>query len=334
VISSAYQTRTAQRAESALALVAVERDELRARLGAADFAGQVASRSAAPAPKGTATSTAAQPGASPMAEPALRRTAWAAASAINVALESPTGKAVFVRQEVLRAENRFRRLFDEMQLSREQREWMRQQFKSYAEAKLDYYETVRAAGFGPMNPPQDPKVLLELLRMENQVDSAFAQNLRGVLGDDGARKFADYGKLVPAWNVAEQLAGRLYDTGDPLTPTQAREFVAVLQNNPYRVGTDNLPGSTLAGEAVVLDGARGLSNLVHGDLMMPGLAWNAPITDAALDRARGILTPRQIAALRVLQAQQVASYQLAPPAAKGAAPEDALAIFRKGKPPN
>jgi RNA polymerase sigma factor (sigma-70 family) len=335
VITSVYQTRTAQQAESVLALVVTERDQLRARLSTAESVGNATLRAAAPTHKNSvATRPVSEPAASPVADPALRREAWAATSAINVALESATGKAAFVKQEVLRAEDRFRRLFDEMQLSPEQRESMHQQFKRYAEAKLEYYETVRAAGFGPMNPPQDPKVLLELLRMEDRVDSAFMQDVRRVLGDDGARKFVEYRKLVPAFNVAEQLAGRLHDTGEPLTPSQARGLVEVLQKNPYHASTDDSPGSTLAGEAVALGGARAHSNLVHGDLMMPGLAWNAPITDAALVPMQGILTSVQIAALRELQAQQAAGYRLAPPSAKGATPEEALALYRNSKPLN
>lgn len=332
VISSVFQMRTAARAEAALAQVATERDQLRARLSVSDSTNQathqaIASPSTAPTP-----GSAAGPAASATAEPAARRTAWAAGSAINVALESPKGKEAFVRQEVLRAEDRFRGLFDAMQLPPEQRERMRQQFQRYAEAKLDYYETVHAAGFGPMNPPQDPKVLLELLRMEHGVDSAFAQSIRTALGDDGARKFWDYQRSVPAINVAEQLAGRLYDTGEPLTSAQARGLIDALQQNPYRAGTATSPGSTLGGAAVALGGALVLSNLVYGDIMMPGLAWRMPITDAALERVHGLLTPRQFAALRDLQSQQAVSYRLAPPVPTGATPEDALALYRAGQP--
>lgn len=155
-----------------------------------------------------------------------------------------------------------------------------------------------------------------------------------MLGEDGARRFADHRKLVPALNVTEQLAGRLYDTGEPLTAVQARGLLEVLQNNPYRAGTETSPGSTFAGEVVALRGAMALSNLVYGDLMMPGLAWSAPITDATLERAQPILTQRQVAALRELQSKQAANYQLAPPAAQGATLEDALALYRKSQHPN
>jgi hypothetical protein len=67
--------------------------------------------------------------------------------------------------------------------------------------------------------------------------------------------------------------------------------------------------------------------------MMPGLAWATPITDAALERMQSILTPRQFSALRELQAQQAASYKLAPPSPKGATSEEALALYRKSPPP-
>lgn len=328
IVTSVYQFRTAQQAESNLALVTTERDQLRARLGQLDpKRTPPTAASTAQAASNSASSTV--PADSDPTSAAARRAAWAATSAINVALETPAGKAAFVRQEVLRAEERFRRLFDEMQLSPEQRAAMRQQFQRYAEAKLDYYDIVRSAGFGPMNPPQDPKVLLDLLRMEQRVDSTFAQDVSGVLGDDGARQFWSYRKSVPALNVTEQLAGQLYTTGDPLTSTQARGLMDALQANPYRAASETSPGSTFGGEALTLDGAKVLSNLVHGDLMMPGMAWSAPVTDAAIERAQSILTPGQLAALRELQARQAASYKLAPPPVKGATPEEALALYRQ-----
>lgn len=329
IVSSVYQLRTTQQAESNLALVTTERDQLRARLGLLESkkTPQTNASAAQVAPHSAPSPAAAS---SDPTSAAARRAAWAATSAINVALESPAGKAAFVRQEVLRAEERFRRLFDQMLLSPEQRAAIREQFQRYAEAKLEYYDIVRSAGFGPMNPPQDPKVLLDLLRMEERVDSTFAQNLNGVLGEDGTRQFWAYRKTVPVLNVTDQLAGQLSGTGEPLSATQARGLVEVLQANPYRAGSETSPGSMIGGESVALDGARVLSNLVHGDLMMPGLAWSAPVTDAAIERAQAILSPGQIAALRELQAQQAASYKLAPPPPKGATPKEALALSRQG----
>lgn len=330
IASSIFHHKAARQAESGLALVATERDQLRARLAAFDSAGQIVGTAISPtATPQPATNSAASQATSSSTTSAQRQAAWAVGSALNLALEKPDGKAAFVRQEVLRAEDRFRRLFDELQLSPEQRAAMQQLFQRYAEAKLDYYETVRAEGFGPMNPPQDPKVLLELLRMEDRLDATFARDLRHALGEEGASKFADFRRLVPVANVAEQLAGRLYTTKEPLTAVQATGLMAILQAHPYQPGTTTLPGSTFAGEALGLGSTNARSNLVHGDLMMPGLAWSAPITDAALDRAQAVLTPRQIAALRELQAQQAASYKLSPPAPKGATLEDALALHKK-----
>lgn len=90
----------------------------------------------------------------------------------------------------------------------------------------------------------------------------------------------------------------------------------------------------MSNTTVDLGGTQAISNVAQGDLMMPGLAWVAPVTDAAVKRAQELLTPRQMIALRQLQAQQTASYRLAPPAAQGATPEDALALYRKNKAPN
>lgn len=330
-VSSVYQLRTVHQKESELARLTTERDQLRGRVMQLEKKSTPQARDAIPAAATNSTSPA-QPGRSDPTSAAARQRAWTTTSAINVALNSPQGKAAFIRQEVLRAEERFQPLFVELKLSPEQRTAMREQLQRYAEAKLEYYEAVRNQGFGPMNPPQDPKVLLELLRMEQGVDSTFASDLRTVLGDESARQFWDYRKTVPALNLTEQLAGQLAQTTEPLTSGQSRGLVVTLQANPYREGSSTSPGSTIGGELVSLDGARILSNLVHGDLMMPGLAWSAPITDAALEQAKTILSPGQIAALRELQARQAASYKLAPPPEKGATPEDALAASKQASP--
>jgi RNA polymerase sigma factor (sigma-70 family) len=326
--TAVHYSRRVDGAEEKLAILTRERDDLRARFAATQRS--VADRKGVAAP-------------SPMEQPpsaltsfqdaAKRVAAWQATSPINSALERPEARTAFVQQEVLRARARFERFFRADGVTEDKQMEIEKHLRNYAEAMLDYYSSVRAQGFGPMNPPEDPKVLLELLRMEEQVTSDFARGVRNVLGDAGAKRFADYQRGVPENNVADRLAGQLSATETPLTAPQALQLIEILKVNRYDKNGPPSPGNTLGGTFLSpdkIDAAMKLSNLVNGSLIMPGrLAWQAPVTDAALAQAQTILSPAQLAALRQLQAEQLANYSLAPPVPKGATPEQALALFRK-----
>ena len=62
---------------------------------------------------------------------------------------------------------------------------------------------------------------------------------------------------------------------------------------------------------IEVDGVELASGVTLGEAVYGA---STPITDAALERAQGILTPRHIAALRELQGQQAANSFLANPA--------------------
>lgn len=337
VFSALRDSGRVREATATIVSISAERDELKERLGALsrerNDIGDAGSDATTGGPKPSTPRVASLSMPAHSHDAAYRSAAWGLTSPVNLALEHPEARAAFVQQEVLRAMARFGHFFKSTGISSEVQGEIGKHFNAYAEAMLDYYSAVRAQGFGPMNPPQDPNVLVELLRMENDVVARFTDDLRVVLGDERTKQFIEYQKSVPEINVADQLAAQLYATDVPLTGPQALQLVQLLKDSRHDGDTKPSPTNTMNGTFVSsesLGAAVQFSNLVTGSLMMPGrLTWAAPITDAAIARAQTILAPTQLQALRQLQAQQVAQYQLAPPTPKGATPEQALQIVRK-----
>jgi RNA polymerase sigma factor (sigma-70 family) len=218
IVAALHQANVAQESKSALAAIAVERDTLRARLLSADRAPNESKASSIPTRNDAETQRNVSSTAIEHDVTAATPTkAWQTISPVNQAFESPETRDAFVTQEVLRAEAKFRRFFATAGLSAAQEAALRAQFRSLSEAMVEYYLLVRNQGFGPMNPPQNPKVLAELLRMENDILTGFSSGVRGVLGDARYQEFAADWKTIRERNVSEELAGRLYYTGTPLT---------------------------------------------------------------------------------------------------------------------
>jgi hypothetical protein len=117
-------------------------------------------------------------------------------------------------------------------------------------------------------------------------------------------------------NLTDQLASQLSTTDNPLTAQQADQMIQVLKANPFSAAPTPSSANTLNGTFIsnsILDNAKGESNIVNGDIMMPSLDWQAPVSDAAIADAKSVLTPAQLAVLQQIQAQQVVQYQMAPP---------------------
>jgi RNA polymerase sigma factor (sigma-70 family) len=310
----------AWRAREALASansIRAEREQLRGSLQAAEKRAEQAGAELAAARRRLAEQPAIASG-QPDAKSA-RAGAWQATSPVNYALDHPEGRSAFIDQEVSRSKTKFARFFKVAGLSPDEQERFLAIMKNFAEAKLDLTASVRDQGFGPNNVPQDPQALTTLFTLDSQMDAEYMGNLRALLGDDRFKQFSTYRRSLPEWNVADQLAGQLYDSDAPLTSEQAQQLVRVLRDNRYDKKATPTPTNTVNGTFIpdgAYVGAVKQSNMAFGDIMMPNIDWAAPVTDAAMTRVGTVLAPTQLAALRRLQAQQAAQLLLAPPPPK------------------
>jgi RNA polymerase sigma factor (sigma-70 family) len=304
--SALYQAGAKREAEAEAASVTRERDALQARLAALEKrVRQSDSRIAAVSKETGAASpptAAAAPNQLALQNPAL-----------EYVLEHPETHAAFVEQDMLRMKLRYGGFFKAAGLSAEQQERVLSVMKETRASQLDIMVALHTQGFGRNN-HENPEAVTKMV-VESARD-AFRQrdaSLRAVLGDEGLKAMQKYQGTMYDRNVAEQMAGRLYSTDEPLTAQQAERLMQVLAENPYQRRAGSLPGNTVNGMEISeeLYTARYAQAMKEGG--MSRLDWQAPVTDAALARAQAVLTPTQLTVLKQVQATQAVQFQLAPP---------------------
>jgi hypothetical protein len=299
--SAIYQSKAAREAAATVASVTAERDALRVRMTELEKRAQQSDTSlaatqnelhAAPKP---AEASAPNPGASP--NPAL-----------DYVLDHPETHAAFIEQGVLRVKARYDGFFKTAGLSPEQQERVLNAFKEARAVQLDILGALHAQGYDRGN-TGNSEILAKSAweAMQRRQDE-----IRAALGDEGFKAFNQFANTISARNVAEQMAGRLYNTNEPLTAQQADRLVEILGQNRLNLKAGSAPGNTVNGTVI--------TQQLHADRLTQALQqggaspldWQLPVTDAAIARAHSVLTPTQLAALKQVQAEQAVQFQLAP----------------------
>lgn len=232
--------------------------------------------------------------------------------AMDHVLERPELHAAFVEQQALRIKARYERFLASAGLTPAQQERFLQEMKEGAARELDVMAVLHEQGYGVGNLPKDDAARAQMQKLITDMNETFRARLTEVLGPEGTKRFAQYSATIPERNVADQLAGQLYHTAEPLTAQQATQLAQVLAQNRFAPGPQASPTTTLNGtfiEPVMFQGRMGQAMQQGGMSLMD---WSAPITDAALAKAKPLLSPAQFAALQRMQAQQVTQFQLAP----------------------
>ncbi len=302
--SAVYQARASREAAAAVVNVTAERDALRARVAALEK--RVQQMETNPAVTQKEPATAPKP-----AEAAALRQGASQNPALDYVLEHPETHAAFIEQFMLRAKMRYDGFFKTAGFSAEQQERVWNVLKETRAASLDILGALHAQGYD-RGDSENPEMLVNFTR---EAYGRREAGLRAALGDEGFQAFQQYAGTIAARNVAEQMAGRLYDTNEPLTAQQAKQLVEVLAQNPFNPRAGPAPGNTVNGTVISqqLYQARFAQALQQGGASP--LDWQAPVTDAAIARAQSALTPSQFAALKQLQVSQAVQFQLAPPEA-------------------
>lgn len=303
--SAIYQAKASRQAAATAASVMSERDALRARVAAMEKRGQ----------KSGATSVAQKEagGATQAPDAPAPRQAASENAALDYVLEHPETHRAFVGQFMLRWKMRYDGFFKTAGLSAEQQERILNEEKETRTAALDTMATLHAQGYFRAD-NEDPQATAKMVRkigMEKMEQREAA--LRATLGDAGLAAFQQYSNTISQRNVAEQLAGQLYNTNEPLTSQQAERLVEILGQNAFNPRAGSAPGNTVNGTVISqsLYQARFVQAGQQGGMSV--LDWQAPVTDAAIARAQSVLTPTQLAALKQVQANQAAQFLLAPP---------------------
>lgn len=287
------EAREVRELEDLVASTRAERDAMRARLVA------------------TFTTPVDRPAVAVTASPRTELTpppapAKSAGSELDHVLANPEARSAYLKRATLALKIRFERFFQTAGLTGEQQDRFLNLMMDDAEGRLDALKMRRDAGaFDPGGSTMDRAAIERVREFQKQRDDEVTQGLRELLGDK-FKQAMEILTTVNERNVADKLASRLYYTDSPLTAQQSEELIKVLAQNGFVNKTDTAGGAVISGE---LSSRRLYLPLSQA---MPWMLDDL-ISDAAVARAAGVITPTQLGALRVLQAQQIAELQVLPP---------------------
>ncbi|MEO5960115.1 MAG: hypothetical protein ABIZ49_08620, partial [Opitutaceae bacterium] len=230
---------------------------------------------------------------------------------MDYVMAHPETHAAYVEQQVLRSRVRFDRFVKSVGLSAAQQEEFFKQIKARSTGELDFILALHSQGYSAANLPTDPKIQAGLQTMAKEQAELFEKDLRAVLGDENYKAYHQYSAAIPERNVVDQVGGLLYLSETPLTAQQAEQLTQVLMQTRYSGQPTASPTTTLNG--TLLTRQAFVARMTQQRDQLPSLDWSAPVTDAAIARAETVLSPAQLAALRQVQAQQLAQFQIAPP---------------------
>lgn len=145
----------------------------------------------------------------------------------------------------------------------------------------------------------------------SQVEEA----IRSSLGNERYALYHEYEQTLPQRAIVAQLEQRLSYSGAPLTVAQADSLMQVLVAHAPPLTPDSVPAAMVV--------STGTPTAV------PLIQMNAPaarVTEAVLTESQTVLAPPQLAALRDIQAEQVASLRAFQLIRDNLPPDDAAAI--------
>lgn len=207
-------------------------------------------------------------------------------SAFRSMMENPEYQKLMAITQKGRLDGRYAALFKQLNLTPEQLEKFKNLLLEKQNAMIDVMMAARDQG---LNPRTDREAFQALLaNTQTEIDNS----IRSAIGDQAYASYENYERTMPYRGVVDQLTARLSYGTNPLTSAQSEAMVNILAS------TNSMP------------------NLPAGAVRAVALPFGAPVTgratlnSEAMNRAQGILTPDQYAALQQLQQEQQAQAQM------------------------
>lgn len=198
-------------------------------------------------------------------------------------------------------DGRYADLFKALRLPPEQLDRLQQLLVDKQNTMRDVMAAMRSQGLQPGRDNSD-----EMRALVQNANSEIDAQILAEIGDAAFAQYQTYERTQPQRAVVDRVQQRLSYTDQPLTDQQAASLVQVLAaNTPAPAGT--------GGAASVRP------------FFSPG---SGTITTQAIEQARGILAPSQIAALETLQREQEAQAELMRRTRRNAGPRPATGQTR------
>jgi hypothetical protein len=278
---------------------------------------------------------AARPGGSAAgaAAPSARGQAPGAASGNMMTgfaslMNRPEAVRLMAMREKAMLTARYAALFTKLALSPEKLA----QFQGLLADKLSVpMDVLTAASQQGINPMQNPQEFHQLVQ---NAQAEIEEKIKAALDPASYAQYQNYLQTEPQRMVVNQLQQSLGYTDTPLTTAQADQLMQILADtSPVNGG-----GVITSGAAVAYVNRTGPGNSMVVAVGPPppdggGGLGGSQVTDEAVTRAQGVLSPAQIQALREIQQQQQAAAQLRQQMMQNAGPGGALPPLPIAGPP-
>ncbi len=232
---------------------------------------------------------------------------------LMAAMQKPEIQRLLATQQKAQLDARYASLFKNLNLTPAQLEKFKNLLVERQTSMMDVMTAAREQG---INPRTDPKGFQQLLAgTQGEIDAS----IKAAIGDDAFNKYKNFDQTAPQRGTTDQLSQRLSYSATPLTADQSAAMLKILsQTAPVRTaatgGATMTSNVTVVAEAGQGGGGRGGfgggMNIVAGIGGGAGGGASAPITDATINMAQGVLSGPQLEALKQLQAEQQAQQKI------------------------
>ena len=225
-------------------------------------------------------------------------------------LQKPEIQRALALQQKGQLDARYASLFKSLNLPPAQLEKFKNLLVERQTSMMDVFTAAREQGIDPRRDPDGFRSLVESTQAD--IDAS----IKAAVGDDAFKQYKNFEQTMPQRATTDQLGQRLSYTATPLTAEQSASMVKILsQTAPQRTPGANGQASTTS--VVVAEsngGGRGGPPMMIGGGLSGGFSGGGnngtPITDAAVNLARGVLSGPQVDALKQLQQEQAAQQKI------------------------
>jgi len=234
---------------------------------------------------------------------------------IMAALQKPEIQRLLATQQKAQLDARYASLFKNLNLTPAQLEKFKNLLVERQTSMMDVMTAAREQG---INPRTDPKGFQQLIAgTQGEIDAS----IKAAIGDNAYSQYKNFDQTAPQRGTTDQLSQRLSYSATPLTADQSASMLKILsQTAPARTATTGgaiaiTSNVTVGVEAGAAGGGRGGPTMnvfagFGGGGGGGGPGASAPITDATINMAQGVLSGPQLEALKQLQAEQQAQQKI------------------------
>lgn len=234
---------------------------------------------------------------------------------IMAALQKPEIQRLLATQQKAQLDARYASLFKNLNLTPAQLEKFKNLLVERQTSMMDVMTAAREQG---INPRTDPKGFQQLITgTQGEIDAS----IKAAIGDNAFSQYKNFDQTAPQRGTTDQLSQRLSYSATPLTADQSASMLKILsQTAPARTASTGgaiaiTSNVTVGAEAGTAGGGRGGPGLnvfagFGGGGGGGGAGASAPISDATINMAQGVLSGPQLDALKQLQAEQQAQQKI------------------------